>query len=100
LFGVHASEYSGGRLNPNGESDYFFAFGLGLTAFSSFEAAAAFCVARLVALLCSPGTGLQLPLVRGCLPGTGSKPGQQGLAGLEDLLAARCADFFAVVMYG
>jgi len=68
------------------------AFGFGLPAFSSFEAAAAFCVARFVALLCSPGTGLQLPLVRGCLPGTGSKPGQHGFAFAEDVFAA---DFFA-----
>jgi hypothetical protein len=59
--------------------------------FSSLEAAAAFWVARLVALLWLPGLGLQLPLVPGLLPGVGSKPGQQGL-----LFFA--GDFFAVVM--
>jgi hypothetical protein len=76
-----------------------FVFGLGLAAFSSFEAAAAFCVARLVALLCSPGSGLQLPFSRGALPGTGSKPGQH----LEFCLLPAddedfFADFFAVVI--
>jgi hypothetical protein len=77
------------------ESRYFFAFGLGLPDFSSLEAAAAFCVARFVAGLCWPGTGLQLPFVRGCLPGTGSKPGQQGFFVEDDFWVA---DFFAVVM--
>ncbi len=67
-----------------------FDFGLGLPAFSSLEAAAAFCVARLVEAECVPGSGLQLPLVRGFLPGTGSNPGQQGLP--------LSADFFVVVM--
>ena len=77
-------------------------FGLGLPAFPSFEAAAARCVARRVAFECGPGFGLQLPLVRGCFPGTGSKPGQQGLpllaAFFADFLADFLADFFAVVM--
>jgi hypothetical protein len=74
-----------------------FVFGLGLAAFSSFEAAAAFCVARLVALLCSPGSGLQLPFSRGALPGTGSKPGQhlEFCFAPEDLLPADDEDFFA-----
>ena len=74
-----------------------------MPAFSSFEAAAAFFVAFFVALLCSPGSGLQLPLVPGCLPGVGSKPGQQGLPLLadflpEDFFADFFEDFFAVVI--
>jgi hypothetical protein len=40
--------------------------------------------------------GLQLPLVRGCLPGTGSKPGQQGLRAslvfLVAMLQMRCRE--------
>jgi hypothetical protein len=71
-----------------------FDFGLGLPAFSSLEAAAAFCVARLVEAECVPGLGLQLPLVRGFFPGTGSNPGQQGLTLSADFFA----DFFVVVM--
>jgi len=63
---------------------------LGLLVFSSLEAAAAFCVARLVAVECLPGSGLQLPFVPGFLPGVGSNPGQQGFLFV--------ADFFAVVM--
>ncbi|SNS26545.1 hypothetical protein SAMN05421770_101254 [Granulicella rosea] len=39
--------------------------------------------------------GLQLPLVPGSLPGTGSNPGQQWLA---LFFAAFFADFFAVVI--
>jgi hypothetical protein len=76
---------------------HLFVFGLGLPALSSFEAAAAFCVARLVALLCPPGSGLQLPFSRGALPGTGSKPGQHRVFCFapEDLLPAD-EDFFAV----
>jgi len=74
------------------ERGYFLARGLGLPAFSSFEAAAVFWVARRVALVCLPGVGLQLPLVPGFLPGVGSKPGQQWV----DFFAA----FFAVVMVG
>jgi hypothetical protein len=67
--------------------------------FSSFEAAAAFCVALFVALLWVPGSGLQLPLVPGVLPGVGSKPGQQGLPLLADFFADFFkGDFFAVVM--
>ena len=53
-------------------------FGLGFLSFWSLEAAAAFWVALRVDLLCGPGVGLQLPLLRGFFPGTGSKPGQQG----------------------
>jgi len=68
---------------------------LGLPDFSSLEAAAVFCVARFVAGLCWPGTGLQLPFVCGCLPGTGSKPGQQGFFFRGDFWVA---DFFAVAM--
>ena len=55
--------------------------------FSSWEAAAALWVARRVDLLW--GLGLQLPLLRGFLPGTGSKPGQLGFLR---------AGFFAVAM--
>jgi hypothetical protein len=54
------------------------------------EAAAALWVARRVVLLCRPGLGLQLPLLRGFLPGTGSKPGQQGFFWVV---------FFAVAMF-
>ncbi len=85
------------RLHP-------FVFGFGLPAFSSFEAAAAFCVARLVALLWSPGSGLQLPFSLGALPGTGSKPGQHRVFCIapEDLIAEDdevfFAAFFAVVI--
>jgi hypothetical protein len=85
------------RLHP-------FVFGLGLPAFSSFEAAAAFCVARRVPLLCAPGFGLQLPFSRGAFPATGSKPGQHRVFcfALEDLLPAAdeffLAVFFAVVI--
>jgi hypothetical protein len=68
----------------------FLLLGFGLPAFSSVEAAAVRCVARLVALLWGPGWGWQLPLVRGCLPGVGSKPGQQGFFAV---------DFFVVVMF-
>jgi hypothetical protein len=76
--------------------DYFFAFELGLPAFSSFEAAAALCVPRFVAALCGPGSGLQLPFVPGFLPGTGSKPGQQGFPLAADFFeAVFFADFFA-----
>jgi hypothetical protein len=79
--------------------DYFFAFELGLPAFSSFEAAAALCVPRFVAALCGPGSGLQLPFVPGFLPGTGSKPGQQGLTLAADFFeAAFFVDFFAVAI--
>jgi hypothetical protein len=63
---------------------------LGLPRFLSLEAAADFWVARRVDLLWGPGLGLQLPLLRGFLPGTGSKPGQQGLEGVF---------FFAVAMF-
>ena len=73
---------------------YFLLLGFGFPIFSSFEAAAAFCVARLVVAEWMPGSGLQLPLLPGFLPGAGSKPGQHGLFLLADLLA----DFFAVVM--
>ena len=73
---------------------YFF-FGFDLPAFSNLEAAAAFCVAFFVALLCLPGSGSQLPLVPGVLPGVGSKPGQQGFFFEDDFLIA---DFFAAVM--
>ena len=80
----------------------YFAFGLGLPAFSSFEAAAAFCVARLVAVECLPGSDSQLPFVPGFFPGVGLNPGQQGLplpeAFFAGFLADFFADFFAVVM--
>jgi hypothetical protein len=59
--------------------------------FSSLLAAAAFWVARLVALVCLPGLGLQLPLVPGVLPGVGSNPDQQGFPLLEDFFTG---DFF------
>ena len=80
------------------EAGYFFDPGAGLPPFSSFEAAAAFWVARLVAAECVPGSGLQLPFVPGFLPGVGSNPGQQGLPLLADFFAAFFADFFAVVI--
>ena len=57
-----------------------------LVCFSSLLAAAALWVARRVPLLWGPGSGLQLPLVRGFLPGTGSKPGQQGFPLVADFL--------------
>jgi hypothetical protein len=76
---------------------YLFVFGFGLPAFSSFEAAAAFCVARFVALLCLPGSGLQLPFVPGFLPSAGSKPGQHGLP-FCDLEAFLPAVFVADVL--
>jgi hypothetical protein len=50
---------------------------IGFVEFFEFEAAAALCVTRRVNLLCGPGLGLQLPLLPGFLPGTGSKPDQQ-----------------------
>ncbi len=80
--------------------------------FSSLLAAAVFWVAFLVALLCSPGTGLQLPFSPGVVPGVCSKPGQQVSAPLffaaflavflaaVFLAGVFVADFLAVVMHG
>ena len=76
------------------QSRYLAAFGFGLPCFSSFEAAAVFCVARRVALLCGPAVLLQLPFVPGRFPGVGSKPGQQRLLFLA---LARLTLFFAPV---
>ena len=60
-------------------SAFFFCylFGLGLPAFASLLAAAAFWSALRTDLFCLPGLGWQLPFSPADLPGVGSKPGQQ-----------------------